>query len=432
MVLKYPRSHLGAIMEVATIATATAAASFLAGGLGRIALAGWQRASTRLHQYRFQGRLQTELRLQTERARMAGQAHWQSTQSAASPWRVMQVVEIADESHDVRSFYLQDPLLVSALPSYRAGQFLIVRPALGGADLPARCYSLSDAPGQDWFRISVKRQSTSTSQQYSLSNWLHDHIRVGDCLLTSGPHGDFVVDETLPNDTPIALLCAGVGVTPILSMLKSLLMANPTRAVSVFCQVQDIEHWPFGDLIHSWGNQCPSLNAVTYFSRLAPDQLPTVASGLVQAGRADSATIYQTLPEPGLTHYYMCGPDAWMKSHEANLQQLGVPGNQIHWESFASNAAAENADESIGDWELQFVRSGITIPQNNKPTTILQAAAEQGLNLPAACHSGVCGTCKLKLLKGAVKYARQPACSHQTDEVVACVAQAIGSVELDA
>lgn len=432
MVLNYLHSLEALEMDLVTLASATAAAGFLAGGAGRLAIAGWRRATTQLHQLRYQGQIQSELRRQATRARLAGQAHWQATQGTHSPWRVMEVVEVVDESLDVRSFYLQDPLQPADLPTYVPGQFVIVRPALGGVDLPSRCYSLSDAPGQNWYRISVKRQRHGSRTTPGLSCWLHDHIHVGDCLLISGPHGAFKIDADLSTDVPIVLLSAGVGITPLISMLKSLLRHNSHRSIGIMSQVQDTDHWPFGELIHSWGKQCDQLQTHTFFSRLADAQLPSVESGVVHAGKFDPAAVCRLSKEPAQAHYYMCGPDSWMADMESGLAALGVPKQHINWESFASESDTEAHDKAVADWEVRFLRSGISTSTSHQPGSILQAASAKGLNLPAACHSGACGTCKLKLVKGSVQYSRRPTCSHRDDEVVACVAQAVGSVEVDA
>ena len=419
-------------MDLVTIASATAAAGFLAGGASRLAIAGWRRATTQFRQGRYLGQIQNELRRQTTRARLASQAHWQASTNTGSPWRVMEVVEVVDESLDVRSFYLQDPLQSADLPSYQPGQFVIVRPALGGVDLPSRCYSLSDAPGQDWYRISVKRQRNGSGKPQGLSSWLHDHIHAGDCLLVSGPHGEFIVDSNVPVDAPIVFLSAGVGITPLLSMLKNMLRQNPGRAIAIMSQVQDVDHWPFGELIHSWGKQCANLHAHTYFSRLASNQLPNVESGWVHAGKFDAAAARRLFPDATKSHYYMCGPDAWMTSMEAGLDALGVPKHHIRWESFAAEIGDNSGGNAVADWDIKFLRSGIRTPLSNQPVNILQAASAEGLSLPAACHSGACGTCKLKLVKGSVQYSRRPSCVHRENEVVACVAQAVGSVEVDA
>ncbi len=105
------------MMEFATIASATAAAGLLAGGVSRLAFAGWQRANDQFNQVRFRGHLQAICSNRPSALVWPVKRIGQSTQSNASPWRVMQVVEIADESVDVRSFYLQDPLQVAALPN---------------------------------------------------------------------------------------------------------------------------------------------------------------------------------------------------------------------------------------------------------------------------------------------------------------------------
>lgn len=419
-------------MELVTLASATAATGLLVGGAGRLAIAGWWHATNRLQQLRFRSDQRTELYQQTQRVRLTAQAHEQNEHNAHSQWQVMQVVEIVDESLDVRSFYLQDPLNSTELADYKPGQFLTIRPALGGADLPARCYSLSDAPGQAWFRISVKRQPTTAHDHHSLSNWLHQHVRVGDCLLVAGPYGEFTIVPKANDQTPIVLLAAGIGVTPILSMLKSLLKANPSRSVHVYFQVQDDEHWPFGDLIHSWGAQCAGLKATTYFSRLAADKLPTISSGQVKAGKFTPTSILEDKSIHTGAQFYMCGPDEWMKSLADGFTTVGVAPENLHWESFASNSGEPSSDTEVDSWQVRFARSGLTSTISIKPTSILEVAAQQGLSLPSACHSGACGSCKLKLLKGTVTYARRPTCGHKDDEVVACVAQAVGNVEVDA
>ncbi len=421
-------------MELITIASATAAAGLLVGGASRLAIAGWRRASDELQQFRMRSQVQSELEYQTLRARLAGRSKWQNEHNTRSQWRVMQVVEVVDESEDVRSFYLRDPLAPAGLPTYRPGQFLIIRPALGGAELPARCYSLSDAPNPNWYRISIKRQRRNVRHQLSLSNWLHENVGVGDCLLVAGPHGDFTLPESLRDDAPVVLMAAGVGITPILSMLKSLLMANASRSISLIFQVPDLDHWPFGELLHSWGKQCPGLKVSTFFSRLSHEQLPQVESGHVYAGKANLDIIDNQALGQASTHYLMCGPAQWMKDWQLVLTEAGVSDEQIHWEAFTNPDAEDQTtvESAIGDWDIRFARSGVSTAPTDKPATVLQAALEHGLTLPAACHSGACGTCKLKLLKGAIKYATSPTCQHGPDEVVACVAQAVGSIEVDA
>ncbi|MCC6511692.1 MAG: 2Fe-2S iron-sulfur cluster binding domain-containing protein [Pirellulaceae bacterium] len=428
-------------MELLSIATASAAAGLLTTSAFRLATATWHRAHSSLQNRRWRREEQLWLKRDTQHARMASELKRQSVESSSSNWRVMEVVQIADESDDCRSFYLQPPLSLASASNaparlgssdsqmFAPGQFVLVRPALGGASLPVRCYSLSDAPNQNWWRISVKRQGVSSSRAnaVSLSNWLHDHIREGDCVLIDGPHGDFVLE---PQQTaPIVLLAAGIGVTPLLSMLKHSLATNPQRRVDLFFQVQDEEHWPFGKMLHQWCKLCPALNVHTYMSRQS--ELPVVSHGQVLTGKFDAQTILQAVNEETQPHFYLCGPDAWMQSITSGLSQADIAPSRIHSESFG-NSAEQTSAISVAEWSIRFERSAVQTDISDQAKHVWQSAKEHGLELPAACHSGACGTCKLKLLAGRVAYAHKPSCVHADDEVVACIAQPIGPIVVDA
>lgn len=424
-------------MELVTLASAATTAGILAAGASRLAIAGWRRAATAYTQHSFQYELRHSLEQQADRARMAGLAQWQNTYGHSahgqnSSWRVMQVMEIVDESEDVRSFYLQDPLNLDSITDFKPGQFLMIRPALGGGHLPPRCYSLSDVPGKEWYRISVKRQSYQAAQTASLSNWLHDHVQTGDCLLVAGPHGEFVVEDSVAAQAPLAFLAAGIGITPVLSMLKAQLLQNKTRQMSIFFQAQDTQHWPFGDLLHNWATQCPALQVASFFSRVAASDLPMVVGGSVATGKFSAPMLCQSLSDPLHTHFYMCGPDPWMREMAKNLEGLAIPTSQIHFESFTGKVESNAGAEPVADWEVEFLQSDLKTQISNRSSTVLTAAIELGINVQSVCHSGACGSCKLKLLKGSVRYARQPSCSHAANEVVACIAQPVGTVQIDA
>ncbi|MGN6545563.1 MAG: 2Fe-2S iron-sulfur cluster-binding protein [Aureliella sp.] len=387
-------------------------------------------------------RRQWRLGRESQHARLASELTWQTATDAQNRWRVVEVVEIVDESADCRSFYLRDPL-GAELPDFQPGQFIMVRPALGGADLPARCYSLSDAPGEPWWRITVKRQPTRSTgidgRERSLSAWLHERIGVGDCLLISPPCGEFVLDDA--SARPIVLLAAGIGITPLASMLKYSLQSHPSRPVHLFFQVQDDEHWPLGEVLHSWQQACPALSVTTYFSRELPLERP--AHGGIAYGKFDAASIVNCTVQHGAegtaqckpADYYLCGPEAWMDALVDGLTALAVPREQIHLETFAtasdsSSDAAEPA--SVEPWSLSFDRSELHLEKSTQATTIWQAASDNGLQLPAGCHSGACGSCRVRLLRGQVQYRTRPQCSLSEREVLACIAQPRGDVVVDA
>jgi hypothetical protein len=232
---------LGFLMSVAVALIAMSTCQFVAMGVasGRASAEVRQRRATDLR----------GLRQAAQVARLNSELQ-ASPQAAGIPWRVMEVAEIIDESADCRSFYLIDPYR-QALPMFLPGQHVLVRPALAGAYQATRCYSLSSSPDERYWRITVKRQAAgadertvldqqkarrpSATQQSSksggLSAWLHATVGVGDCLLVGGPNGHFHIDVT--SQRPLVLLAAGVGITPMASMLRWSLQNAPHRPVRV-------------------------------------------------------------------------------------------------------------------------------------------------------------------------------------------------------
>lgn len=417
-------------MPLMTYATASLATGLLAASSSKLASAGWHTAISSLRARTLRGQEQRRLRREAQHARLASELRWQTAALPDAAWRVVEVMEIVDESADCRSFYLRDPS-GDTLPKFQPGQFVAVRPALGGQGQPTRCYSLSDSPSQPWWRISVKRQapSAASDQRTGLSLWLHQRIGVGDCLLVSGPSGQFKLDSL--STAPLAFLAAGIGITPIISMLKHVLETQPGRPMQVLFQAQDEEHWPFGRTLHAWQAPCDALQVSTYFSRSTT--LPAVQHGQVTSGKFDALTIASTIEQSSATQFYMCGPDAWTSSLTQGMIANNIPIDQMHFESFGGPSHSLPAQQTtVEPWSLHFTGSGVKLPISQEPTTIWQAAKRCGLELPAACHTGACGTCRLKLRAGHVNYASPPDASRSEGEVLACVAQPVGHVEIEA
>ena len=419
-------------MPLLTYTTASIAAGMLAVSASRCAQASWSAARRSVAARGLRGSLQSRLRREAQNARLASELNRQTASTPNAAWRVVEVAEIVDESEDCRSLYLRDPN-GAALDTFQPGQFVIVRPALGGSGQPTRCYSLSDSPGQPWWRITVKRQnapsSASPRQRNGLSVWLHEHIDVGDYLLLNGPSGQFVIDTSAT--TPIVLMAAGIGITPIISMLKHVLETQPGRSIKVFFQVQDEQHWPFGRMLEKWQSERPALRVTNFFSRAS--HLPTLCHGRAMLGKFDADTIISALDAPQQHSVYMCGPDAWMSAHTGELINRGIPAAQIHSESFGgSTASGQQLDTAlVAPWSLRFNKSGLTLPTSNERSTIWHAAKVNGLELPAACHTGACGSCRLKLKSGSVCYQQPPTAHCADDEVLACIAQPIGDVSVE-
>ena len=376
-----------------------------------------------------------ELRHSAEVARL--KAEIQSGTSDALGWRVVEVAEIVDESEDCRSFYFVDPS-GQQLPDFQPGQYLMVRPALAGAYQATRCYSLSSSPNSRFWRITVKRQEPDRSEAKpnkdgGLSCWLHDTIHVGDCLLVGGPSGQFYLDNE--NSNPLMLLAAGVGITPMASMLRWALEHTPDREVRLLYQVKDLEHWPLGRAMHAWQSKFENIQLHTFASRVEPATLreqTAEASGGFYSGRFSAEQVLKFSPDG--CDYFMCGPDPWMESIRKGLQEAGIPPERIHWESFGGTGNQPAMASRTTVAEPVAVRFGFSDQQtswSDPEQSLWELARESGVEIPSGCLSGVCGCCRVKLLQGEVEYDREISVNLEANECLTCVARPKSACVLD-
>lgn len=382
------------------------------------------------------------------------------------PWRVMEVAEIIDESADCRSFYLIDPYRQS-LPDFRPGQHLMIRPALAGASQTTRCYSLSSSPDSRYWRITVKRQDRDENRLAAmgdrcsseskcrvakqtgnrnggLSNWLHDSIGVGDCLLVGGPNGHFAL--AADNPRPIVLLAAGVGITPMASMLRWSMQHTPLRPVRLLYQAKDLNHWPMGKTLHKWTTDFPACRIVSFFSRAKQadlefliglaeitEQAEHLSTSEYVLGKFNSSHALQALPGQDCD-YFLCGPNAWMESLRSDLMAAGVSEQRIHWESFGSTAQPNSATstEPANKLAVRFEASGVNAQWSSLDQSLWELARENQIEIPSGCLSGVCGCCRVRLLAGEVAYDREIAIELADNECLACVARPKTDCRIDA
>lgn len=384
------------------------------------------------------------LRQKTQMARLRSQLSAQSNTTTSLEWRVMEVAEVVQESEDCKSFYFTDPYK-QTLPDFRPGQYLMVRPAIAGAYQTTRCYSLSSAPDPRFWRITVKRQDEGPASGFrkngGLSRWLHREISAGDCLLVGGPSGNFYLPEA--STCPIVLLAAGVGITPMVSMLRWSLEHMPERRVTLLYQVKDVEHWPLGETLLAWQRTNPNCQVVTFLSRTGSDEIDELNAGVAvdglptvfEAGKFDDSHVIAAMPAEN-TEFYMCGPDGWMQSIREGLMIQGVPTERIHWESFGggqpSPIAVADSASSAEAFEVRFEHSNRSAMWADPEQSLWELARENDVEIPSGCLSGACGSCRVKLLKGSVKYDRHVSVDLESDECLACVAKPVSSVVVDA
>ncbi|MDJ0851708.1 MAG: pyridoxamine 5'-phosphate oxidase family protein [Myxococcota bacterium] len=236
--------------------------------------------------------------------------------------RSLRLVDKIRESDEVVSFVFE-ARDGGALPAFEAGQHLPIELEIPGQTHPvSRTYSLSNGPGEGRYRISVKREPQGLASRH-----LHDAVEVGSILSARAPAGDFVLDH---GTRPVVLVSAGVGVTPMLSMLHALAW-QPARPVHFVHGARDGRHHALADEARSAvaGRQNATLHVA--YSRPRPDD--RAGEHYDSEGRIDAALLERILPDLA-AEYYLCGPVGFMAGLAADLEARGVAPDRIHSESF--------------------------------------------------------------------------------------------------
>lgn len=236
------------------------------------------------------------------------------------------------ESEVVTSFYLK-PSDGGALPDFLPGQYITVHMDHPTSPTSPRNYSLSDRPGQGYFRISVKREAATYPNIPAglISNYLHDHVHVGDRLPLGPPCGEFTMDPSSLKNRPVMFIAGGIGVTPLLSMAKSLVAAGHCGPI---CFVHAVRNGG----VHAFKNEVRALaedaaNVTVRFIYETPTAEDSQSHQCDVVGLVDKELLQALLPAED-AEVYFCGPRAFMASIDSILSELGVEASRRHCEFF--------------------------------------------------------------------------------------------------
>lgn len=229
--------------------------------------------------------------------------------------RRLRVLDVVDESTDVRSFVLASDD-GQPLPDFEAGQHVPLAVSIDG-EMMSRTYSLSNAPGEGVYRITVKRHPHGR-----VSQWLHDRFAAGAVVTARPPAGDFVLPD---GEQPLVLVSAGVGITPMVSMLRALVERRDPRRVYVVHGARDEEHHALGAEVAELVGRHPAGTSIVTYSRPRPGRVH---------GRIDDTLLGPVVEATPGGVYLLCGPVAFMRDVAQILHARGVPAHRIHTESF--------------------------------------------------------------------------------------------------
>ena len=361
------------------------------------------------------------------------------TDAAASPppawsgFRSLKVVRVDSESRNVFSLVLADPAGVQ-LPPALPGQFLTLR-LHHRTDAPPliRSYSLSGRPGASEYRISVKEEAHGAGSAY-----LHAHVHASDALDVAAPRGTFILRG---GDTPVLLLSAGVGATPVLAMLHALAAARTTREVWWMHGARDGSEHAFAHEVRTLLAAMPNAHSHIWYSR--PATTDRQGRDYDAVGRL-SVGAFAELGVPRNADAYLCGPTGFMEEVSAALVAFGVDRGRIRAEIFGTGpsltpgvvsapARAPHLPEGAPGTgpSVSFVRSGIATNWDPRYASLLELAEACSVPTRWSCRTGVCHNCESGLLSGSVTYSPEPVEPPADGNLLICCSQPRGDVIID-
>ena len=347
-------------------------------------------------------------------------------------FRQMRIANIHKESDSVSSFVLS-PIDGQHLPVFQAGQFVVLRLLVEPGKPPVlRSYSLSDLPGPDHFRISVKSELNGTG-----SSFLCNRTKEGDVLDVSAPRGSFTLR---PSQNPVVLLSAGVGATPVMSMLHSLAAERSRREIWWIYGARNRVDHPFAEESRSLLKQLSRGRGYIVYSR--PSAIDRVGEDFDAPGHIDTPLL-ERIGVSQSSDFYLCGPSSFLQNMRDGLRNWGVLAGNVHTEIFGSLEAITPGMAQVDHTPhlpqgppgsgppVSFARSGITVAWDRKFASLLELAEACDVPVRWSCRTGVCHTCMTGLIAGSIIYNPEPLERPAPGNVLVCCSQPNAGVILD-
>ena len=353
-----------------------------------------------------------------------------------SGFRKFRIVSKVKETPDITSFYLS-PHDGKPLPKFLPGQFLTFQLHIqGNANPVTRCYSLSDSPFYpDRYRVTIKRVPPPTDNPDApaglVSNYFHDNLNESDIVDVKAPSGQFYIDMFAKG--PVVLIAGGVGITPVLSMLNALIEVESQREIWFFLGVRNKKEHLMKEHLEMVEKANANVNLKIFYS--SPEETDIKDVDYHVQGRV---TVDNFKPFLSSNNYdfYICAPPQMIKDLRSDLADWGVPKANIHFEAFGPATVKkfkkDSTKEPASKIDIQFIKTGKTLPWNPDLSSLLEFAGKNSINLDSGCQVGNCGTCLTAIIKGEVTYVSEPATPPEEGSCLTCIAIPKGNLALDA
>jgi ferredoxin-NADP reductase len=347
-----------------------------------------------------------------------------------TPWKgTLRIAEVVDETPAIKTFRLVDDRTGTSPFAFLPGQFVTLSAVLGGKRV-SRSYTIASSPTETrGIELTIKREEKGIFSRY-----LHDELRAGSTLEASGPQGVFTF--TGRESESLVLIGAGVGVTPLMSVLRYLNATHWEGRVTLLFVCRTPADYLFRRELEERARENPKFRLLVTMTKAKEGEW----SGL--RGRFTREMIERNIPEVLTSRVHICGPGQMMDETKAILLGLGVPPEAIKLESFGPLRKDEPPKPLGRSEQGTIVSTSNTVlfkPSNRTAflppdLTVLEAAESVGVEIQNSCRAGTCGLCKVRLLSGQVSMEVQDSLT-EADKgagvVLACQAKSAGSVVVE-
>lgn len=342
--------------------------------------------------------------------------------TGAPSWDGFMPLRVIDVHHETRAVVSIELGADKPLPVAKAGDHLVIRATGAGDPPPLRSYSLSGDSTAGTYRISVKREPDGV-----VSRWLHERIGPGATIEAAAPRGDFHLS---PQECPILLMSAGIGVTPLLAMLYELAAQAFSQRVVWVHSARDRESHAFIDEADGLLQRLPHAEQYVHYTG---------------GSRRLDGHFLSALDLPSDADVYLCGPTGFMEAMREALTSIGFHPARIRTEAFGTLPPINPGLKAVGapvaphppekqsadGPRVTFSRVGLTVFWSKSYQSLLELAEACDVPTRYSCRSGVCHVCVTGLVAGSVTYPRQPLELPDRDSTLICCAAPSTDVVLD-
>lgn len=319
----------------------------------------------------------------------------------APSFHTLRVVSLRRETEDAVSLAFDVPAALRAAYAFAPGQYLTLRATIDGEDV-RRSYSICSGLDDGELRVAIKRVEGGV-----FSTWANASLRVGDELEVMTPDGRFGVAIEPEAARTLVAFAAGSGITPILSILKTILAREPRSRLALFYGNRSTESIMFRGELEDLKDRFLSRLSVFHVLSREQQDVP-VLNGRLDAEKV-GVLMRSMIPVASVDHAFVCGPQPMIEGLEKSLADVGLPRERIHVERFTPAAGGRPRavvvppsapPKAIATVISEGVRSEIPVADGE---AIIDAAIRAGRNLPYSCKGGMCCTCRARLLEGRVE-----------------------------